>query len=345
MSQSTSQPSLQVKKTIPFPGEPLLGLAPMAGLTDWPMRALCYEMGATYACSEMVSAMGYLCAKPGNPAYRRLLETHPSESNTACQLFGRDPVVLGEAAARVTALGRFTSLDINMGCPARKIVASGEGSALLKTPDLAYRLMEAVQANTYLPVTVKTRLGYDSHTMNAHLLIEAAESLGLAWVCVHGRTQQQQYRGQADYQAIAALRAQARIPILANGDVATGADALRILAETGAQGLMIGRAAMGNPWLFAMARHALHHPEAPPLPPPTPQAKAALALRHARWMADFKGEALGIVEMRKHVGHYISGMRGATSLRRSLYQVKTLAELTALLAQWTGLAEEEAYIL
>ena len=147
----------------------VLCLAPMAGITDWPMRVLCYRMGADYACSEMVSAIGYLCAKPGNDAYRRLLAVHPEEDNTACQLFGKDPSVMGEAAAKVTALGRFRSLDINMGCPARKVVSSGEGSALLLDPDRAYQVMEAVRQNTSLPVTVKTRLGYDADSMNAFL--------------------------------------------------------------------------------------------------------------------------------------------------------------------------------
>lgn len=156
----------------------VLCLAPMAGITDWPMRVLCYRMGADYACSEMVSAIGYLCAKPGNDAYRRLLAVHPEEGNTACQIFGKDPSVMGEAAAKVTALGRFRSLDINMGCPARKVVSSGEGSALLLDPDRAYRVMEAVRQNTSLPVTVKTRLGYDADSMNALELGRAGAAAG-----------------------------------------------------------------------------------------------------------------------------------------------------------------------
>ena len=156
----------------------VLLLAPMAGITDWPMRVLCYRMGADYACSEMVSAIGFMCARKGNDTYRRLLEVHPEEHNTACQLFGRDPVVMAEAAQRVTELGRFTSLDINMGCPARKVVSSGEGSALLMDPEKAYQLMDAVKRSTYLPVTVKTRLGYDENSMNALELGRAAQQLG-----------------------------------------------------------------------------------------------------------------------------------------------------------------------
>lgn len=316
----------------------VIGLAPMAGITDWPMRVLCYEMGANYACTEMVSAMGYMCAKRDNLAYRLLLEVAPQEGNTACQLFGRDPVVMGEAAARVTELRRFTSIDLNMGCPARKITASGEGSALLKTPELAYKLMESVKRNTFLPVTLKTRLGYDQDSMNAPALVSAAQSLGLQWVCIHGRTREQQYGGQADYRAIAAIKERAQIPILANGDVFAPGGAVRILQETGADGLMIGRGAMGNPWLFRGAKEALSGllPTATSL-----SERMETAIRHAEMMAAFKGEALGMVEMRKHVGHYVSGVRGAALMRRTLQQTKTLAELTTLLRLLAAEAEQE----
>ena len=220
---------------------PVLSLAPMAGITDWPLRVLCYRMGADYACSEMVSAIGYLCAKPGNRVYTQLLQVHPEETNTACQLFGKDPVIMGEAAQKITELGRFRSLDINMGCPARKVVSIGEGSALLLNPDQAYKVMEAVVNHTTLPVTFKTRLGFDRQSMNAVELGRAAQSLGLRWMCVHGRTREQQYSGQADYGAIARVREQLSIPVLANGDVFAPGDAPRILRETGCSGLMIGR--------------------------------------------------------------------------------------------------------
>lgn len=306
----------------------VFGLAPMAGMTDWPMRVLCYRMGANYACSEMVSAMGLMCAKPGNMVYRHLLEVHPEETNTACQLFGREPSVMAEATQRVTALGRFQSIDINMGCPARKVVHSGEGSALLLKPDLAYKIMEAVKNSTHLPVTVKTRLGYDEDSMNAVELGKAAQSLGLKWLCVHGRTRQQQYSGKADYAAIARIREQLSIPVIANGDVFAAGDAVRILQESGCQSLMIGRGAMGNPWLFRESLAALRGGEAQPV---TLQERVDTALLHARWMVDFKGERLGVMEMRKHIGHYIGGLRGATALRRELNMAKTLEELNGLL--------------
>ena len=310
----------------------------MAGITDWPMRVLCYRMGADYACSEMVSAIGYMCAKPGNDTYRRLIEVHPEETNTACQLFGRDPVVMGEAAARMTALGRYTSLDINMGCPARKVTSSGEGSALLLDPDKAYRIMQAVKANTTLPVTVKTRLGYDDDSMNAIELGRAAQSLGLAWIAIHGRTRAQQYSGTADYAAIGNLKAQLSIPVIANGDVFTPQDAVRILRETGADGLMIGRGCMGNPWLFRTARQAL---EGRPIQTETLVERIETAMLQAQWMVDFKGERLGVVEMRKHVGHYIAGLRGASSIRREVNLMTTLEQMRGLLDRLLAAAKEE----
>ena len=307
-----------------------LYLAPMAGITDYPLRVLCYRMGADYACTEMVSAIGLMCAKPGNLVYQRLLATDPSESNTACQLFGRDPVVMAEAAQRVTELGRFTSLDINMGCPARKVTSAGEGSALLRTPDLAARIMEAVKANTLLPVSVKIRLGYDKSSMNALALAQAAQSLGLLHVAVHGRTREQQYSGHADYAAIAALKERLTIPVIANGDVFTPQDAVRIAQQTGCDGVMIGRGAMGNPWLFRTARQAL---EGKPVTPETPRERLSTAMEQARMMASYKGERLAVVEMRKHVGHYISGIRGAAAFRRSLCEAVTLSQLEALLRE------------
>ena len=315
-----------MKTDLPF----VYGLAPMAGMTDWPMRVLCYRMGANYACSEMVSAMGLMCAKPGNMVYRHLLEVHPEETNTACQLFGRDPSVMAEATQRITALGRFKSIDINMGCPARKVVHSGEGSALLLKPDLAYQIMEAVKRSTDLPVTVKTRLGYDEDSMNAVELGKAAQSLGLRWLCVHGRTRQQQYSGKADYAAIARIQEQLTLPVIANGDVFTPADALRIRQESGCESLMIGRGAMGDPWLFRAALAAIRGEEAPPV---TLQERVDTARLHAQWMVAYKGERLGVMEMRKHIGHYIGGLRGATALRRELNLAKTLKELESLLGR------------
>lgn len=306
----------------------VLCLAPMAGMTDWPMRLLCRRMGADYTCTEMVSAIGYMCAKPGNRVYSQLLAVSPEETDVACQLFGKDPAVMAEAAERLTALNRFESLDINMGCPARKVVSIGEGSALLLNPDLAYKVMEAVKTHTTLPVTIKTRLGFDDSSMNAAVLGEAAQSLGLRWMALHGRTRQQQYAGQADYAAIARVRERLSIPVIANGDVAAPEDAPRILRETGCAGLMIGRGAMGNPWLFRGAAQCLRGES---VTPETVEERIETAKLHMAWMTAYKGERLGVMEMRKHIGHYISGLRGASALRREINSAKTREEMDALL--------------
>lgn len=321
-----------------WPDQPFIGLAPMAGVTDMPMRTLCYRMGAQYACTEMVSAIGWMCAKKDNPAYRLLLETSPVESNTAIQLFGKDPVLMAEAAARACEMGRFTSIDINMGCPAHKVTASMEGSALLRDPALAAKLMEAVKTHSFLPVTVKTRLGYDRDSMNALLLAQAAEALGLQWICIHGRTRAQMYSGKADYTAIAAIRRQVRIPVIANGDVFTPADAVRALAETGCDGLLIGRGAMGNPWLFRNARAMIN---GQPVRSETREERLAMALEHIDLMVAFKGEHLGTVEMRTHIGHYISGVRGASAMRRALNTAGSAQEQKALLQTLFAMEEQE----
>lgn len=321
-----------------FTGGPLVGLAPMAGLSDMPMRVLCYRMGADYACTEMVSALGWMCAKRDNPAYRLLLETSPEEPNTFIQLFGKEPTAMAEAAQRACEMGRFTGIDINMGCPARKVTCSGEGSALLKTPELAARIMEAVKKSSYLPVTVKTRLGYDEGSMNALLLAQAAEEYGLHWICIHGRTRQQMYAGQADWAAIAAIRAQVSIPVMLNGDVASPEDAQRALAQTGCAGVMIGRGAMGDPWLFRGVRQALR---GEPVTLVTDAERLATALWHIDSMVAFKGERLGVAEMRTHIGHYIGGHRGASAIRRALNTAKTAEEQKSLLCSlFSGGAEE-----
>lgn len=310
----------------------------MAGLSDWPMRVLCYRMGVDYACSEMVSAMGLHYAKPGNETYRTLLAVHPEEKNTACQLFGSDPKVMGEAAAMMTELGRFASLDINMGCPARKVVSGGDGSALLLDPDLAHRVMEAVKQNTTLPVTLKTRLGYDEKSMNAIHLCRSAEELGFSWVAIHGRTREQQYSGHADWNAIGELKAQLSIPVIANGDVNTPEDALEILRVTGADGVMIGRGAEGNPWLFRAVRAAL---DGKPFQKETLTERIELARQQAEWMAEYKGERMGVIEMRKHLNHYIGGMHGAASIRREVNRMLTLPQLRQLLDTLLLAAREE----
>ncbi len=308
--------------------QPVIGAAPMAGLTDRTTRALCYRMGATYACTEMVSAIGWMNAKGNNPVYHHLLSTAPEETNTAIQLFGKDPVVLKEAAMRATELRRFTSIDLNLGCPARKVTTAGEGSALMKTPDLAVRLMEAVQGGTCLSVTAKMRLGYDADSMTALQLARAAEALGLAWVSIHGRTRTQMFSGRADREAVARIKREVRIAVLYNGDINSAEDALDALKKTGCDGLLIGRAAMGNPWLFreindAMAGNAVRYPDN--------EERLRLMEEHIDAMAAFKGERMAMLQMRTHIGHYIHGLHGATDIRRQLNTVSSTEEQKALL--------------
>ena len=301
----------------------------MAGITDWPMRVLCYRMGADYACSEMVSAIGYLCAKPGNDAYRRLLAVHPEESNTACQLFGKDPSVMGEAAAKVTALGRFTSLDINMGCPVPKIVNNGEGSALMKNPILAGQIIESIVKAIDKPVTVKIRKGFDDEHVNAVELAHVAEESGASAVAVHGRTREQYYSGKADWDIIRQVKEAVSIPVIGNGDLLCAEDVIRMQEQTGCDGFMIARGAQGNPWIFSQILHYFEtgeHQEKPSF-----EEVRRMILRHARMMIEFKGEYTGIHEMRKHTAWYTAGYPHSSRLRAAVNTVESLEQLEELL--------------
>ncbi len=298
----------------------IIGTAPMAGLSDRVTRGLCSRMGADYTCTEMVSAIGWMYAKDDNPVYHHLMSLAPEENNTAIQLFGKDPHVLQEAAARATQLQRFASIDINMGCPARKVTSSGEGSALMKTPALAIKLMEAVKAATYLPVTVKMRLGYDDQSLTALELTQAAQAIGLQWVCIHGRTREQMFSGTADRQAVAAIKQQVRIPVLYNGDVFSAEDAVSALAETGCDGLLVGRGAMGNPWLFREINDAM---QGKPVRKPDVAERLQVMEEHIDRLKAFKGERLALLQMRTHIGHYIRGIHGASDIRKHLNTIMT----------------------
>ena len=306
----------------------IVGAAPMAGLTDRTTRALCCRMGANYACTEMVSAVGWMCAKDDHPIYHQLLSVAPEEANTAIQLFGKDPAVLSEAAVRATEMRRFKSIDVNMGCPARKVTTSGAGSALMRTPDLAVRLMEVVKAATALPVTVKMRLGYDERSMTALELTKAAEAIGLAWVCIHGRTREQMFSGKANREAVAQIKRQVRIPVLYNGDIATAEAALAALKDTGCDGVLIGRGAMGNPWLFREIKDAL---DGKPVREPSDAQRLRLIEEHIDRTAAFKGERVAVLQMRTHIGHYIRGLYGAAGIRRELNAVSSTAGQKELL--------------
>ena len=308
-----------------------LRLAPMAGVSDWPFRLLCFEQGCDAAYTEMVSAMGLKCAPPGNAATAQLLQTHPEEGPVYMQIFGKEPDIMAWAAAKLEQTGLYRGIDINMGCPAPKIAGNGEGSGLMQKPELAQAIMHAVVKAVSLPVSVKMRLGWDENTINVLDLAKAAEQAGVQSVIVHGRTRSQQYGGKADWDAIARVKQALSIPVFGNGDVFGAEDALNMLSHTRCDGVLIGRGAMGNPWIFSQTKAALIGEE--PIMPSLSQ-RVETALRHAQMMAQWKGESVAIREMRKHIGWYAGGLKGASRLRTMANAAKTMAELETCLAMW-----------
>lgn len=309
---------------------PRLYLAPMAGITDQVFRRLCFSHGCDQATTEMVSAQGFLTAPPDRNAYRFLLARAPEEGPLAVQLFGSEPLFMAQAAARLTELGRFTGIDLNMGCPAQKVVGGQSGSALMKDPLLAARIVEQVKKSTLLPVTVKMRLGWDETHKNAVAFARLMQAAGADGLTVHGRTRMQQYAGRADWETIARVREAVDIPVVANGDIVDGASALAALAATGCDALAIGRGALGNPWIFEEIKAAA---AGTPYARPSYAQVMAVALAQAREMAEWKGESSAVLEMRKHFGWYVSGRRGAAQLRTRINQAKSLDEVEALLRE------------
>lgn len=301
-------------------------LAPMAGVTDLPFRLLCSEQGAGLAGMEMVSAKAILY---GNKNTEGLLAIHPQEGPVSLQLFGSDPKIVSEMAARIEERP-FAVLDLNMGCPVPKIVNNGEGSALMREPKLAGKIIAATVKAIKKPVTVKIRKGFDEAHVNAVEIAKIAEDAGAAAIAVHGRTREQFYSGQADWEIIAGVKEAVSIPVIGNGDVTDGESARRMLLETGCDGVMIGRGARGNPWLFAGIAAFLE--DGRTLPAPTLEEKKEMILRHAALQLAEKGEYTGVREMRKHLSWYTAGMpnsarlRGQVNLAESFAQIKHLVE-------------------
>ena len=305
-----------------------LALAPMAGVTDLAFRHICREHGAALTVTEMVSAKALTYGDKKTPGLLALAENeHPA----AAQIFGHEPETMAEGAKIARAMSGCDIIDINMGCPAPKIVNNGDGSALMRDPALAARVIEAVSRAVDVPVTVKFRKGWDEAHVNAVEFARAMQESGAASLTVHGRTYQQLFTGRSDPQIIAAVKAAVRIPVYASGDIDSPEAAQRIAAETGCDGLMVGRGALGDPWLFSRIRAGF---EGRPGQEPTPAQRVRMALTHAKLLCEDKGERLGIRESRKHTGWYIKGLKSAARIRNEANHVETYAELDALLGSY-----------
>lgn len=300
-------------------------LAPMAGVTDLPFRLLCKEQGAGLLCMEMVSAKAIQYKNKNTQA---LLKIHPEECPVSLQLFGSDPDVMSEVAKSIEELP-FAILDINMGCPVPKIVKNGEGSALMQNPKLVERIVKKVSGAIQKPVTVKIRKGFNDESVNAVEIAKIIEASGGAAVAVHGRTREQYYSGKADWDIIRQVKEAVSIPVIANGDVTCGRDAIDIQKQTNCDGIMIGRGAQGNPWIFSELLYYEKHGEMPERPDVHEVKKTML--RHAKLQMQYKGDYLGIREMRKHIAWYTTGMKNSAKLRDDINRVESFEELETLL--------------
>ena len=300
-------------------------LAPMAGVTDLPFRLLCKEQGAGLLCMEMVSAKAI---QYNNKNTKALLEIHPEEEPVSLQLFGSDPEVISEVAKRIEELP-FAILDINMGCPVPKIVKNGEGSALMNQPKLVHEIVEKTVKAIQKPVTVKIRKGFNDESINAVEIAKIIEDAGGAAVAVHGRTREQYYSGKADWDIIRQVKDAVSIPVIGNGDVTSGESALAMMQKTGCDGVMIGRGAQGNPWIFSELREYEKTGQMPARP--SHEELKEMMLRHARLQMQYKGDYLGIREMRKHVAWYTTGLPNSAKLRGEINAVESYEELQELL--------------
>ncbi len=296
-------------------------LAPMAGVTDLAFRVLCKEQGAGLLCMEMVSAKAIYY---GSKNTEELMKISPAEMPVSLQLFGSDADIMADMAKKIEEKP-FAVLDINMGCPVPKVVNNGEGSALMKNPKLAEEIITKMVKAVKKPVTVKIRKGFDEAHLNAVEIAKIAEASGAAAVAVHGRTREQYYAGKADWDCIRAVKEAVKIPVIGNGDVTDALSAERLLKETGCDGVMVGRAAQGNPFIF---REITEYLETGVIPPkPTPAEVRATIERHARMQMEEKGEYTGVREMRKHLSWYTVGYPNSAKYRQMINSMETMEEL------------------
>ncbi|AGB40158.1 putative TIM-barrel protein, nifR3 family [Halobacteroides halobius DSM 5150] len=310
--------------------EPPVILAPMAGVTDLPYRQVVSEVGGCgLVCTEMVSAKGLV---HGNERTEKLLEISNNQQPVSLQLFGNDPQTLAQAAKRVVEISNPEIIDLNVGCPTPKIVKNGYGSALMKEPYLLGEIVKAMDKAVEIPVTIKIRTGWDGERINACQIAKIAQENGAAAIGVHGRTREQFYQGQADWEIIKEVKETVSIPVIGNGDIFKPEDAIEMIDQTGCDAVMIARGAQGNPWIFARTAHYLKIGEL--LPPPSPQEKIDKTIYHLEKLVDYKGEYVGIREMRKHASWYLKGLRNCTAIKDKINQTQSKEEMKELLIKY-----------
>ncbi len=303
-------------------------LAPMAGVTDFPFRVICKRYGASLLYTEMINAKA-LCY--GDENTFSMLEVKPEEGDVAVQIFGHEPQYMAEAASILSDMNRFRIIDINMGCPAPKITKNNEGSALMKDPALAFKIIDSVKKASKLPVTVKFRKGWDDSCVNAVEFARNAQAAGADCITVHGRTREQYYSGKADWDIISEVKKSVSIPVIANGDIFSIGDAVNIIEKTGADAYMIGRGSQGNPFIFSQIRDFI---EGSPVRDIPDTEKIDVMLEHYDLSIKYKGEDKTVREMRKHIGWYLKGMYGSARMRDDINHIVDADEVRQMLRDY-----------